>query len=403
MTHRPQRVRIVRAGAIALLAGGALGSGAEARTIEVGTDFPTLGEAILASASGDVIELPPGIYSAATNGERFPIELRGRRLSIRGADGVRTILDAGGAARHLHCVDDSSTIEGLTLRGGLAAGPGGSLLAESSRTVLRRLRFLGCRSESEGDAVACIRSEATLDHALFVGNGGMGPTVVLEGGASRVAWSTFDENAGAAILLRTGRPVVESCVIARPGSPAGPRVGILLERLAGAASPVRGIAYLECGERTRPARDADSVRGVAGFVDRGREDFRLVASDGTRFANDPVGAFGGTGALEAPSDRGGRGADGAETSHLGPVVPNPFSPSTSIPYTVDAASVVDLGVFNVLGQRIRTLYAGDREPGTYREVWDGRDDLGQDMPAGVYYARVTRGRATETQPIVLVR
>ena len=113
-----------------------------------------------------------------------------------------------------------------------------------------------------------------------------------------------------------------------------------------------------------------------------------------------AGAFSGKAALEMPAD--GPQQKKESVGNLG-ATPNPFSPQTTITYTVVTPAVVDLGVFNILGQRIRTLFAGDRSPGEHWETWDGRDDLRREMPPGVYYARITQGAETESKRIVLVR
>ena len=57
---------------------------------------------------------------------------------------------------------------------------------------------------------------------------------------------------------------------------------------------------------------------------------------------------------------------------LGANYPNPFNPSTLIPYQLPAPSPVRLAVFNILGQRVATLVDGAQEAGAYRAHWDAR-------------------------------
>jgi flagellar hook assembly protein FlgD len=45
-------------------------------------------------------------------------------------------------------------------------------------------------------------------------------------------------------------------------------------------------------------------------------------------------------------------------------------------------------VYSVDGRRVRTLVRESREPGEYQATWDGRDDGGNPISAGVYYARL---------------
>ena len=87
---------------------------------------------------------------------------------------------------------------------------------------------------------------------------------------------------------------------------------------------------------------------------------------------------------------------------LGPNYPNPFNPSTVIPYHLPASGFVRLEVFNLLGQRIATLVDGARSAGSHAAVWDATDASGRSVGAGVYVYRLTAGAATATGRMVLV-
>ena len=87
---------------------------------------------------------------------------------------------------------------------------------------------------------------------------------------------------------------------------------------------------------------------------------------------------------------------------LGANYPNPFNPSTLIPYQLAASSYVRLEVFNLLGQRIATLVAGEQAAGVHTAVWDATDGSGQAVGAGVYLYRLTVGGEHQTGRMVLV-
>ena len=87
---------------------------------------------------------------------------------------------------------------------------------------------------------------------------------------------------------------------------------------------------------------------------------------------------------------------------LGANYPNPFNPSTLIPYQLAASSYVRLEVFNLLGQRIATLVEGERSAGVHTAVWDATAGSGQAVGAGVYLYRLTVGGAHQTGRMVLV-
>ncbi|MCK5381246.1 MAG: T9SS type A sorting domain-containing protein, partial [Candidatus Latescibacteria bacterium] len=85
--------------------------------------------------------------------------------------------------------------------------------------------------------------------------------------------------------------------------------------------------------------------------------------------------------------------------------PNPFNPLTMIAYKLSKPGYVQLIVYNLLGQRIRTLLKERRERGKWEVLWDGRDDLGQEVSSGVYLYRlaVDGEEWTETKKMVLIR
>ncbi|MGA9115814.1 MAG: FlgD immunoglobulin-like domain containing protein [Bacteroidota bacterium] len=68
--------------------------------------------------------------------------------------------------------------------------------------------------------------------------------------------------------------------------------------------------------------------------------------------------------------------------------PNPFNPVTNIRYALPSAARVTLDVFNVLGQRVRTLVQTDQAAGVHTTLWDGRNDAGQQLASGVYFYRL---------------
>ena len=68
--------------------------------------------------------------------------------------------------------------------------------------------------------------------------------------------------------------------------------------------------------------------------------------------------------------------------------PNPFNPETSIQYDVPEAGHLELVIYNILGQRIRTLVDSYKEPGSYRAIWDGRNGAGEQVPSGIYFYKL---------------
>ncbi|MBN1180849.1 MAG: T9SS type A sorting domain-containing protein, partial [Bacteroidales bacterium] len=83
--------------------------------------------------------------------------------------------------------------------------------------------------------------------------------------------------------------------------------------------------------------------------------------------------------------------------------PNPFNPETTVEYNVPELSQVNISVLNVYGQNVATLVHEDKNPGSYKVLWSGRDDKGRSLPSGVYFYRMKAGDFTAIKKMVLVR
>ncbi|MDQ7063556.1 MAG: FlgD immunoglobulin-like domain containing protein [candidate division KSB1 bacterium] len=87
--------------------------------------------------------------------------------------------------------------------------------------------------------------------------------------------------------------------------------------------------------------------------------------------------------------------------------PNPFNPETVISYTVplspSGALLVQLKIYNLKGQLVRTLVKGYQGAGAYSVTWDGRDDQGQAVASGVYLYQFRAGEEVEVRRMLLLR
>jgi hypothetical protein len=85
--------------------------------------------------------------------------------------------------------------------------------------------------------------------------------------------------------------------------------------------------------------------------------------------------------------------------------PNPFNPQTNITFRVsgEAEGEVDLAVFTIRGERVRTLASGKKSQGDYIVSWDGRDDRGETLPSGVYLYRLISGGESQTRKMMLAK
>ena len=83
--------------------------------------------------------------------------------------------------------------------------------------------------------------------------------------------------------------------------------------------------------------------------------------------------------------------------------PNPFNPSTKIRFSVPEPSDVRITIYNLLGQEVRTLFAGLVNRGTEQVIWDARDNSGVQVPSGMYIYRMTAGTYMQSYKMMFLK
>ncbi len=83
--------------------------------------------------------------------------------------------------------------------------------------------------------------------------------------------------------------------------------------------------------------------------------------------------------------------------------PNPFNPETMIEYELSQPGRVTVRVFNVEGELVRRLIDRVEQAGRHQAAWDGRNDAGQEMAAGIYFYRVETDRLQTMKKMVLMK
>ena len=91
------------------------------------------------------------------------------------------------------------------------------------------------------------------------------------------------------------------------------------------------------------------------------------------------------------------------TYNLYNAYPNPFNPTTTIRYDLPLGTDVNLVVFDILGREIRTLVNKKQEAGFKSVKWNGRNDMGQTVSAGMYFYRIQAGSFSKVQKMVMLK
>jgi hypothetical protein len=83
--------------------------------------------------------------------------------------------------------------------------------------------------------------------------------------------------------------------------------------------------------------------------------------------------------------------------------PNPFNPSTTFNYQLPKVADVKLIVYNILGQKVRTLISHQVEPGYHTAEWNGLNDAGRQAASGIYIYRFEAGDFVKTMKMMMLK
>ncbi|MDD2331703.1 MAG: T9SS type A sorting domain-containing protein, partial [Candidatus Cloacimonetes bacterium] len=83
--------------------------------------------------------------------------------------------------------------------------------------------------------------------------------------------------------------------------------------------------------------------------------------------------------------------------------PNPFNPQTNIRYSLKDAGQVQIEIFNLKGQKIRSFSNNHATAGFYSQMWDGKDTQGQVVGSGIYFYRMTSGKYSSTKKVMMMK
>lgn len=104
-----------------------------------------------------------------------------------------------------------------------------------------------------------------------------------------------------------------------------------------------------------------------------------------------------TGINDAP-----KGAIGSSFS-LAQNYPNPFNPTTVIKYSISKTVEVRLSVYDLLGQKIKTLINKNQNAGRYSVSWNGKDTYNNNVASGMYFYQLKAGRFLKTLKMLLIK
>ncbi len=83
--------------------------------------------------------------------------------------------------------------------------------------------------------------------------------------------------------------------------------------------------------------------------------------------------------------------------------PNPFNPTTNFNFTIAQSGLVRIAIYNILGQKIKTLINTEMQAGSYKATWDGTDNYGTHVSSGIYFYRMETQNFSATKKMILMK
>jgi len=83
--------------------------------------------------------------------------------------------------------------------------------------------------------------------------------------------------------------------------------------------------------------------------------------------------------------------------------PNPFNPTTTIEYYLPEAGEVEVNVFNIYGQLVKSIKSSFQNPGVHKFTWDSQDNSGHMVSSGIYLIHLQYGNKLLTKKMMLIK
>jgi len=85
------------------------------------------------------------------------------------------------------------------------------------------------------------------------------------------------------------------------------------------------------------------------------------------------------------------------------IYPNPFNPETTVQYSLHKADRVEIEIYNIKGQKVKTLINEQQNAGHYQVSWQGKDSNGKSVASGMYFCRLKTTSKTLTRKMMLIK
>ena len=307
---------------------------------------------------------------------------------------------SGGGIYINHCTD--SILENLIVDNNISEYSGGGITSTFSNLTIRNIILSNNTAVRGGGVAFWSSSEPVLEFALIINNnanygGGIFSQTSGVNITNVTAYNNLSTNGGGTLYSKHySGPVVTNCIfwnnypqeiMIRPGNYPS-NEGTITISYSDIQGGLEGVSAL----------DPNNIFWLEGninidpiFQNPNINDFHLQSNSPCIDAGDPNHPF------DPDNTIADMGAfyydqlvsiqeDIIQFSILNKLsnYPNPFNPSTTIEFSIQNDSQIELSIFNIKGQKIKTLTQNEFLKGTHSIIWNGDDEEGQAVSSGVY-------------------
>ena len=154
--------------------------------------------------------------------------------------------------------------------------------------------------------------------------------------------------------------------------------------------------------QARATMDFDAAGNIV-FMENANEHVFSLSPPGHGSTNSFITTSSDTVLVSISLDIGGSGEQLLNSYRLEANYPNPFNPSTTIKYRLAKSGATTLKIFNLVGEKIRTLVNDNQSAGEYSVIWNGTNDQGNPAASGVYIFTLRSGEFQKSQRMILLK
>ncbi|MCK4654679.1 MAG: right-handed parallel beta-helix repeat-containing protein [Candidatus Cloacimonetes bacterium] len=336
---------------------------------------------------------------------------------------------AGGGG--IACLDSSPEISNCTINGNTANYPGGGIALANSDGIIEYCDIMGNTTEHSGGGIACFNSNATISYCLITDNnaitwegGGIDAwdysnfTVInctvsgndAGGNGGGIKSSQFSDMTMKNTIIE-GNTGSEGVYFSDPGNvdiTYSDFYNNVVGDFGGSVPPDLGI-ITTVNANGDPCDVFMNIFLDPLFEDPASGNFQILEDSPCVDAGDPMSLPDPDGTIV---DIGRFYFDQTGTNdniivqkkdYLHQNYPNPFNPETTISYQLPENGKVELTVYNLKGQKVKTLVNEVLPAGEHSIVWDGIDDNGKSVSSGIYFYKLKTENHEETKKMILMK